>query len=158
MQKMFSFLLFIISFTQCNTCDDCEPFAEEPYLKIRFYKAVDSTANIVILDSINHTWAGNYAYYKDTVNTYLLPLNMNEDVSNFVISYRDTSDINTFFTNTLTIFYEREYIKQTDNNIIIQTTIKEILSDFSLKNSLCKNDPTNTTNCLSNDVIYQVYR
>ncbi len=155
---MLFFLLFIISFTQCNTCDDCEPFAEEPYLKLRFYKAVDSSANIIIIDSINHTWAGTYAYYKDTVNTYLLPLNMNEDESNFVISYRDTSDIKTYFTNTLRVLYERKYSKRTDNNIIIQTTIKKISSDFNLKNFLCKNDPTNTTSCLSNDAIYQVYR
>ncbi|MCF6353359.1 MAG: hypothetical protein L3J06_10145 [Cyclobacteriaceae bacterium] len=110
------------------------------------------------MDSINHNWAGNYAYYKDTVNTYILPLNMNKDESNFVISYRDTSDINTYFTNTLNVFYEREYSKRTDNNITIQTTIKKISSDFNLKNFLCKSDSTNTTNCLSNDVIYQVYR
>lgn len=156
MQKMAYILFFLFTFTQCNTCDDCEPFAEEPYLKIRFYKAVDSTASVVIIDSVNHVWAGNYTYYEDTVNTYLLPLNMNEDVSNFVISYRDTTDILTYLENNLQVTYKRSFIKRTDNNIIQECDIIETTSDFNLKNLVC-GDTLNIT-CISNEALYQVYR
>ncbi|VAW27630.1 hypothetical protein MNBD_BACTEROID06-392, partial [hydrothermal vent metagenome] len=48
MQKMLIFLILASIFMQCNTCDNCAPFAEEPYLKLRFYKATDSSANVVI--------------------------------------------------------------------------------------------------------------
>lgn len=156
MQKMAYTLLFLIAFTQCNTCDDCEPFAEEPYLTIRFYNAIDSTSNVVIIDSINHVWAGNYDYYQDTVNTYLLPLNMHEDVSVFVISYRDTSDLNTPITNTLNVTYLRSYLKRTDNIIIQQCDIIETTSDFSIKNLVCGESLNET--CISNEAIYQIYR
>ncbi len=156
MQKIAYIFFFLTAFTQCNTCDDCEPFAEEPYLKIRFYKAVDSSRSIVIIDSINHIWAGNYSYYQDTVNTYTLPLNMHETSSNFVISYRDTTDLSTMLTNTLNVTYERSYIKQTDNIIIQQLTIIETTSDFETKNFLC-GDTLNIT-CISNESLYQVYR
>ena len=157
MQKLVLFLVVTFVFMQCNTCNDCEPFAEEPYLKIRFYEAADSSSNVVIIDSINHKWAGNFSYYQDTVNTYLLPLNMNNRMSDFVITYRDTTDITTYLTNTLQVKYEIEYLKRTDNNIIIQSFITETSSDFTTKNLLCKDDPLNTT-CLSNDAIFQVYR
>ena len=156
MQKMAYILLFLVAFTQCNTCNDCEPFAEEPFLKIRFYKAVDSSSNVVIIDSINHVWAGNYNYYQDTVNTYLLPLNMNEDISEFVISYRDTSDLSTYLENNLHVSYQRSFFKRTDNNIIQECDISEAISDFNLKNLLC-GDTLNIT-CISNEAIYQVYR
>ncbi len=156
MQKMLIFLILASIFMQCNTCDNCVPFAEEPYLKLRFYKATDSSANVVIIDSINHVWAGNYAYYEDTVNTYLLPLNMNKDISNFVISYRDTSSLQLYFTNTLLVKYTRTYLKRTDNNIIVQCDILETSSDFNIKNLLCA-DNLNIT-CNSNEALYQIYR
>lgn len=156
MQKMAVILLFLLALTQCNTCDDCEPFAEEPYLKIRFYKVADSSANVVIIDSINHVWAGNYSYYQDTVNTYFLPLNMNEDISNFVISYRDTTDLLSYLENNLEVTYQRSYLKRTDNNIIQACDILEATSDFNLKNLLCGD--TLNINCISNEAIYQVYR
>jgi hypothetical protein len=155
MQKLVVFIFFLMAFSKCNTCDDCETFAEEPFLKIRFYKA-DSTRNIVIIDSINHVWAGNYDYYQDTVNTYVLPLNMNADESNFVISYRDTTEWETTLTNTLNVTYARSYIKRTDNNIVQQLNIIEATSDFTTKNLLC-GDSLNIT-CISNDALYQIYR
>ncbi len=156
MQKMLIFLCLAASFMQCNTCDDCAPFAEEPFLKIRFYKVADSSSNVVIIDSINHVWAGNYSYYQDTVNTYLLPLNMNEDSSNFIISYRDTTNLELYLTNTLLVKYERSYLKRTDNNIIVECDISKAISDFSQNNLLCA-DTLNIT-CNSNEAIYQVYR
>lgn len=156
MQKMAFILLFIMAFTQCNTCDDCEPFAEEPFLTIRFSKAIDSTSNVVIIDSINHVWAGSYTSFQDTVNTYQFPLNMQENLSNFVISYRDTADLNTYYTNNLTIAYQRNYLKRTDNNIIVQCDIIEATSDFSSKILLCS-DTLNIT-CISNEALYQIYR
>ncbi len=154
---MLFFLFLSFGFMKCSTCDDCQPFAEEPYLKLRFYKATDSSASVVIIDSVNHIWAQNYTNFQDTVNTYLLPLNMNEDQSNFIITYRDTSDLNTYFTNTLNIIYERKLVKRTDNNIIVESLIKDTSSDFNLKNLQCKDESLNA-NCLSNEAIYQVYR
>jgi len=120
MQKLVLFLVVSFGLMQCNTCTDCEPFAEEPYLKLRFYMAEDSSSNVVIVDSINHKWAGNFSYYQDTVNTYLLPLNMSEDTSNFIITYRDTTDLDSYLTNTLLVKYERSYLKRTDNEAIYQ--------------------------------------
>ncbi len=156
MQKMGLIFLFFIGFTQCTTCNDCDPFAEEPFLKIRFYKAVDSTANVVIIDSINHVWAGNYTYYQDTINTYQLPLNMQKDASSFVISYRDTSDLNTYFTNTLSVNYERGFLKRTDNNILVQCNITETTSNFDIQNLTCTASENLT--CNSNEALFQIYR
>lgn len=156
MQKMAFILLFIMAFVQCNTCDDCVPFAEEPFLTLRFSKALDSTSNVVIIDSINHMWAGDFAYFQDTVNTYQFPLNMHEDLSNFVISYRDTADLNTYYTNNLNVTYQRTYLKRTDNNIILQCDIIEATSDFATKILLCS-DTLNIT-CISNEATYQIYR
>lgn len=156
MQKMAYVLLFLLAFTQCKTCDDCRPIAEEPYIKIRFYNQEDSSRHIVIIDSINHKWAGNYSYYQDTVNTYQLPLNMNEDVSNFVISYRDTTAIETHLTNTLNISYQRTYLKRADNNIIQQNKVTDITSDFEQFSLLC-GDSLQLI-CISNEALFQVYR
>lgn len=156
MLKIAYILLFVIAFTRCSTCDDCNPIAEEPFVKIRFYNATDSSANLVIIDSINHVWAGNYSYFQDTLNTYSLPLNMHEDSSNFVISYRDFSALDSYLTNTLNVTYSRSYLKRTDNYIIQQCDIIETTSDFTLKNLLC-GDSLNIT-CISNEAIYQIYR
>ncbi len=156
MQKLLLLLFFVVGFVQCNTCDNCEPFAEEPYLKLRFYMAEDNSSNVVIMDSINHEWAGNFSYYQDTVNTYLLPLNMNEDTSNFIITYRDTTDLDSYLTNTLLVKYERNYLKRSDNNILVVCNILETTSNFTSKYLLCA-DSLNTT-CNSNEAIYQVFR
>jgi len=156
MQKIAYILLFLTTFVQCNTCEDCDPIAEEPFLKIRFYKAVDSSRSIVIIDSINHIWAGDYSYYQDTVNTYTLPLNMHEDSSNFVISYRDTTDLSTMLTNSLNVIYDRSYVKRTDNILLQELNIIKATSDFETTNLLC-GDTLNIT-CISNDALYQVYR
>lgn len=154
MQKMAYIILFLAAFIQCNTCDECEPFAEEPFLKIRFYKAVDSTRNIVIIDSINHVWAGNYSYYQDTVNTYVLPLNMHENISDFMISYRDTTEMDKYLSNTLSITYQRTYLKRTDNYIIQQNLVSEVTSDFELTNLLCADSLQLI--CISNEALFQI--
>ena len=158
MQKMAYIILFLLAFTQCNTCDNCKPIAEEPFIKIRFYNKVDSTKHVVIIDSINHKWAGRYSNFQDTVNTYQLPLNMNEDVSNFVISYRDTADIANHLTNTLSITYQRAYLKRTDNNIIQQNRVilSDVTSDFEKFNLLC-GDSLQLI-CITNEALFQVYR
>ncbi len=156
MQKIAFIFLFLAAFMQCNTCDDCEPFAEEPFIKIRFYNTADSSRHIVIVDSINHIWAGTYSYFQDTVNTYQLPLNMHDNVSNFVISYRDTTDIENHLTNKLSISYERTYLKRTDNYIIQQNLVTEVTSNFEQTNLLCADSLQIL--CISNEALFQIYR
>lgn len=154
MQKIPLFVLIMALVVSCNNCTDCEPFSEEPYVKIRFYNAADSSANVVVIDSINHIWAGDLEYYQDTVHTYQLPLNMHEDVSNFTLTFRDTIDYATFLTKELSVSYTREYIKRPDNNIVVQNNISEITSNFNKATLVCGDSLT----CLSNDAIYQIYR
>lgn len=154
MRKLAFFILAILTFWSCEDCTGCEPFAEEPYVRIRFYHAEDTTANVVVIDSINHMWAGGYEYYQDTVHTYQLPLNMHEDVSDFTLTYRDTTDLETYFTNTIFISYEREYLKRPDNNIVVQSNITEITSNFNKTTLVCGDSLT----CISNEAVYQIYR
>jgi len=155
MQKLAVIIALLLSLNGCNTCTDCEPFAEEPFIKIRFYKIADSTANNVVIDSINHKWAGNFEYFQDTVNTYQLPLNMNKDVSKFIISYRDATDYTTYNTNSMEVSYQRIFFKRTDNTIIVKSEITSVSSDFNNSpNLLC----ANSLSCNSNEAIYQIYR
>lgn len=138
----------------CSDCTDCEPFAEEPYVKIRFYHAADSSANVVVIDSINHMWAGDYAYYQDTVHTYQLPLNMHEDISNFTLTFRDTTDYNTFITNELSVSYSQVFVKRPDNTIVVQCGVDDMTSNFNKATLVCGDSIT----CTSNEAIYQIYR
>ncbi|MCB0496476.1 MAG: hypothetical protein KDC79_10110 [Cyclobacteriaceae bacterium] len=154
MQKLALFFFVLIFFVSCSDCTDCGPFASEPYMRIRFYHASDSSANAVVLDSINHTWAGNYENYQDTVHTYQLPLNMNDDFSDFTLTYRDTADLNTYLTNELSVSYTRTYVKQPDNTIEVECTINEVISNFIKTNLVCADSLT----CESNEAVYQIYR
>lgn len=147
-------VLMVMAFSSCTDCTDCNPLAEEPYLKIRFYNASDSSGQVVVMDSINHVWAGNYEYYQDTVNTYKLPLNMNEDISDFVLTFRDTTNYSSFIINNVSVTYNRSYIKSPDNTILVQCDIQNITSDFATSNLVC-ND---TLSCISNDAIFKIYR
>lgn len=154
MRKLALFILGVVALSSCSECTDCEPFAEEPYLQIRFYNASDSSAQIVVIDSVNHVWAGSYEYYQDTVNTYKLPLNMQADISDFTLTFRDTTDYTTFLTRELSVSYERSYVKREDNNIIVKSNIVEVTSNFSNANLECGD----TLTCISNDALYKIYR
>jgi len=155
MQKLILLFGLILIINGCSNCSDCEPFAEEPFIKIRFYKIADSTANKVVIDSINHVWAGNFEYFQDTVNTYQLPLNMNEDISKFILSYRYVTDYTSSYSNSMEVNYHRTFLKRTNNTIIVKSDIISVSSDFSnTPNLLCADSLT----CNSNEAIYQIYR
>ena len=147
-------MFIVLVVWSCSDCTDCQPFAEEPYVRIRFYHAADSSANVVVIDSINHVWAGSFEYYQDTVHTYQLPLNMHEGFSDFALSFRDTTDYTTYITKVLSVNYEREYVKRPDNNIVVQSNISDMTSDFNKAILVCGDSLT----CNSNDAIYQIYR
>lgn len=156
MQKLSIVLVLTLLLARCTTCTNCTPFAEEPFVKLRFYNATDSSVNIVIIDSINHVWAGTYAYYQDTVNTYKLPLNMNTDSSFFEIWFRDTAMTALPVKNFLQVNYTRNFTKQTDNNIRVQCDITYTKSDFAQSSLQCAK--SSTENCSSNEALFQVYR
>ena len=148
-------LLFIIGFNSCNECTNCTPFTTEPYIKLHFLNAADSTNKIVIIDSVNHEAVHDSKFFEDTTYSYRLPLNMNFDESLVALAFRDTSNINIPLTGTLNILYERQFERRDDNYIIVDCFILNIEDNFPIFGLYC-NDST-YINCRSNDVTAQIY-
>lgn len=69
----------------CDTCNDCGPVENDPFVKLSFYYYSDSSSADVIIDSINGISAIsiNEELYEDTAQVFRFPLNYNTDSSWF---------------------------------------------------------------------------
>ena len=93
MVRIILFLLLSISALtiSCDDCVNCEPFTQEPNLKVVFYNSIDSTNKIISIDSINQLDAKLFRHFSDTTNEFKFPLDMQNDSSRFDIVYHETT-------------------------------------------------------------------
>jgi hypothetical protein len=155
MRSLFFSMTFLLIISGCSDCQDCQPFTDEPYINLRFLNIADSSHKIVIVDSINHVSASSSKYFQDTTSLFRLPLNMNLDVSDVALVFRDTTDIDTPLTGDLSIAYEREFFKRDDNYIIVKCFINTVESSFEYFELYCRDSINNT--CESNDLTARIY-
>ena len=151
-------IMFIIAITfgaiSCNDCSDCEPFTQEPFLEVRFLNKADSSRRILIIDSVNLVLAQDLRHFNDTTDIFNFPLDMHHDTSVYQIVYRDTSDLQTRLSDKITLIYSREFLRRTDNYIIVECNLDSFIAfgDFEL---VCK-DTTNIE-CISNEAYAKIY-
>jgi hypothetical protein len=155
--RVLSLVLAILGIwvTSCNDCTNCEPFTEEPNILVRFYNLPDTTRRIIIIDSVNQVAAAGLRHFSDTTYSFKFPLDMNNDVSEFNLIFRDTANLESYLTNTITVTYSRQFIRRDDNYIVVECDISEFSSDYTGNNLECKE--TETNQCISNDAKASIY-
>ena len=141
--------------SSCNDCSNCEPFNQEPYLTIRFLNKADSSQRIIIIDSLNSIYAKDVRQFQDTTYEYKFPLDMHHDTSVFQMVYRDTSDLENYLTNKVTLTYLRQFLRRDDNYIIVECTLDNFYTDFDSEALICKDD--SEINCISNEATAKIY-
>ena len=155
--KSLTFLLLFIAIAMigCDDCNNCEPFTEEPFVVIRFYDMVDSTRQIIVIDSINGLSTEGLRHFQDTTYSYRFPLNMTEDQSSFDLVYRNSTAYETSLKNNITVNYSREYFRRSDNYLVVQCGLTNFLTNFPGATLICKEEENN--NCISNDAKANIY-
>lgn len=153
-QKTITLSIILLMFLgSCNDCTTCKPFTEEPFINLKFYHISDSTLRPIIIDSINHVYTKEFRYFKDTTAEFRFPLNTHADTSTFLMSYRNADTLEDSLTNTITLAYEREFVRRDDNYIVVRLNILGLESDFSGTVLSCKD----STQCISNEAIGRIY-
>jgi hypothetical protein len=157
MKGFFAILLFVIAIgiNSCNDCTNCEPFTEEPFLKIRFFNQVDSTKRVIIIDSINQLFVQDFRHFQDTTYEYKFPIDTHNDTSLYQMVYRDTTNLSTYLTNSITLIYDRQFIRRDDNYIIVEVNLESFTTNFAQFELIC-NDSTNVE-CISNEAVANIY-
>lgn len=160
--RILAIVIVLLGFwvVSCNDCNNCEPFTEEPNVLVRFYNfpdtsSADTTRRVIIIDSVNLISTESLRHFNDTTHSFKFPLDMNNDISEFKLVYRDTSDLGNYLTNTVTIAYNREFVRRDDNYIVVQCDITNFNSDFTDHNLECKESDNNQ--CISNDAKASLY-
>ena len=146
---------FAFSLSSCNECTDCEPFNEEPYLKIRFYNQADSSKKVIIIDSVNQDYVSEFRHFQDTTYEFRFALDMHHDTSVYQMVYRDTSNLSTYLTNEIIVTYNREFLRRDDNYIIVECDLDAFTTDLSASILICNDN--STTECISNEAIANTY-
>ena len=149
--------LFAIAFgtSSCTECTDCEPFSEEPFLKVRFFNQVDSTNRIIIIDSINQLFVKDFRHFQDTTYEYKFPVDSHRDTSVYQMVYRDTSNLSSYLSNEISLIYSRQFLRRDDNYIIVECNLESFTADFAKFELICK-DTTNVE-CISNEAVANIY-
>ncbi len=155
MFRLSIFLLTIIGTYSCSDCTNCTPFTTEPYMNLHFLSAADTSNKVVIIDSINHESVSGSRYYMDTTFFYNLPLDMNLDQSQVLLSFRDTTDMNTSLSGVIDIIYDRQFEKRQDNYLVVDCFVTSIESNFPIFGFSCSD--STYENCKSNYVTAQIY-
>ncbi len=148
-----TFLAFNIS--SCDECNDCDPFTEEPFLKIRFYNQVDSSKRVIIIDTVNQLNVRDFRHFQDTTYEFKFPLDMHHDTAVYQMVYRDTSNLTTFLTNEITVIYSRQFLRRDDNYIIVECNLDSFTADLASFTLICKDN--STTECISNEAVANTY-
>lgn len=157
MVRVFIIILISISILtiSCNDCINCEPFTEEPFLKVMFLNNADSTNKTITIDSVNQLDAKLFRHFEDTTYEFKFPLDMHHDTSHFEIVYHKIDSPVIYMNNILTMAYDRRFIRRDDNYIVVECNITDFTTDFIGKSIKC-NDSTNVE-CISNVSIAKVY-
>ena len=157
MVRIILFLLLSISVLtiSCDDCINCEPFTQEPNLKVVFYNGIDSTNKIISIDSINQLDAKLFRHFSDTTNEFKFPLDMQNDSSRFDIVYHEIDSVVNYQHNYLSVYYDRKFVNRDDNYIIVECDISNYYADFDQYVLKCK-DSINVE-CISNEAFLKVY-
>lgn len=157
MKGFVAIFLIIIAFTtsSCDECTTCEPFTEEPFLKVNFFNQVDSSKRVIIIDSVNQVFSQDLRHFQDTTAEYKFPLDMHHDTSIFQMVYRDTSNLTTYLVNEITVIYSRQFLRRDDNYIIVECNLDSFSTDFAEYELIC-NDTSNIE-CISNEAVAKIY-
>lgn len=147
-------LLLVIAITSCSDCTNCEPFKEEPFLKIRFLNQSDSSKRRIIIDSVNQKYVKDIRHFMDTTFEYRFPLDMNNDTSVYEMVYREASDPTTYLNNRIELIYSRQFKSRNDNYLVVECYLEDYSSNFNSFQLFCKD---NENKCLSNEAIAKVY-
>ena len=130
----------------CSECTNCDSFAEEPNVIIRFYNLPDTTKRTIIIDSVNLTSSSGLRHFSDTTWEFRFPLDMHNDISSFDLVYRDTAAQDLYLSNNITFSYNRAFIRRDDNYIIVECYLQELITDLTGNKLVCKEED----NCISN--------
>jgi hypothetical protein len=157
MNRIATLILFaiILALGSCNDCTDCTPFAEEPFLKIRFFNEADSTRKIIVIDSVNQLGVREFRHFADTTYEFKFPLDMHHDTSVFQMIYRDTTNLATPLKNEITVIYNRSFLRREDNYLIVEANINLLTTDFIKFELNCEIE--SNTECLSNEAVANIY-
>ena len=148
-------IVLALGVISCTDCTDCEPFSEEPFLSIRFLNQLDSSKRVIIIDSINQIFAPDLRHFQDTTYEFKFPLDMHHDTSIYQMIYRDTSNLTTYLTNTITLIYSRQFLRRDDNYIIVECNLDSFTSDFAKFELTCKDN--SNIECISNEAVAKIY-
>jgi len=155
--KLIAFMLaicWVISLSGCGDCTNCEPFKEEPFLKVRFLNQVDSTNQVIIIDSVNQLYVKDIRHFQDTTFEFKFPLDMHHDTAVYQLVYRKTTDLTTYINNRIELRYARQFIRRDDNYVIVECNLEDYSTDFNSFQLFCK---TNEIECISNEAIAKIY-
>ena len=108
-----------IFFAGC-TCEDCgTPLEKEPYVRINFFQMSNLSSANVVVHTFNGQDATEISYFQDTTNEYVLPLSMHSDLSEIILTYASSSDFETEYSDTLLIEYDREFLTNPENYVLV---------------------------------------
>jgi hypothetical protein len=154
--KYFTYILLLLGSLQvgCNDCSNCEPFTEEPFLTVRFYNAADSSRRVLVIDSVNQMPAAGFRHFNDTSWEFRLPLNMQEDFSEFNLVVRDTTHLDSInYSHFIRLDYERQFLRRDDNFIVTECNLTELFSNFVKDTLVCQEEDK----CISNHAKASLY-
>ena len=157
MVRIILFLIISLSVLtiSCNDCLNCEPFTQEPYLRVKFLNSNDSTIKVISIDSVNQMDAKLFRHFSDTTYEFRFPLDMHQDTANFDIVYHKLANEVNYQRNSISIYYERNYIKRNDNYILVECDITESYVDSDQYILVCKD--SSNVECLSNESFLKIY-
>jgi hypothetical protein len=149
------YLLITFLLSSCADCTSCEPFREEPKLKIRFFNLADKTRKVIIIDSVNQIYGQDVRFFQDTTYEYNFPLDMNRDTSVFLMVYREANNLDSFLTNKISVTYSRRFNRRDDNYILVESDIELLETDFAAAELICKDSTGNE--CISNEAVAKIF-
>lgn len=153
--SLFIFIFISLFAFSCDDCVNCEPFTEEPYLKVLFINSSDSTEKVISIDSVNQFDAKEFRHFSDTTNVFRFPLDMQRDTSSFNLVYHKIDSVVAYQNNTLSIYYDREYVRRGDNYVVVECDINGL--DFDFNKAILKCRDSSTVECISNEAFLKVY-
>jgi len=148
------FIALAFSTIGCDDCTDCKPFTQEPFLEVRFLNKADSSKRVIIIDSVNQIYGKDLRHFKDTTSVFNFPLDMHHDTSVYQLVYRDTSALQTPYTDSIIIIYSREILRREDNYFIVECNLDSFLA-IGEATLICKD--TTGAECLSNEAYAKIY-
>ncbi len=147
-------MMIPVLFFSCEECSDCLSYSNEPYVKLRFFTKIDLLPASVEILEINENLGSDVPGFENIANEFLLPLSMNDDFSNFIITYSNPAD-STFYLDSMDISYARKLESTADDYIGINCYFTTVLEySFDSLSLECKDT---LGNCKSNEAVINIF-